>query len=232
MTYLRTFKNTIIYLHMLCHKLFLIVLSWCYFRMKRQGLDRDEKIILIPFVLLRLGTTDGEKRILVENHYICDLSETDRILLVSKWREGKRIQVVGEKKELCKSSGEEVLSLLIDGYRAVKTRVNELAGHERKSSGFAKGFIASELRRLFFGGYMQKPPIPRISDKVKLSFLMELYSTALGSKPEKTRYISSEFLYSPFRVLYRTQEFLALNKNLASYEKILSKLWRDRIIRP
>ena len=194
---------------------------------------RMHKKVLIPFYRMSILSEDVKTDVIVENHFICKLPVEEAGLLIAKDKGQRALQVIGESLSPCMRTVYDLLEHLKNGYLATKTNLEEVSlKNERKGGGFAKRFLATELRRVIFGGFLQRPPEPKIPERYKKALLIEIYRAALGKDPLKAKVASSQPILVPFELDFENKEIVSLDKGFLSYQKILSSLWREGVIDP
>ncbi len=199
---------------------------------KRNKMEiEDKNVILIPFYRLKIHTSGVTKTIIVENHFICQIPVEERILLVSRDNGQPSKSFTGTMLEKCSSEPNKLLDMIKEGYKESYKLMSAPTQEKNENKGYYKKFFASEMRRLFFGGWLQKPPVPTIGKNAKLFLLLDLYTSVLGSSPSDAKIASSEAFYLGFHVNVHNRTFTCVDKKYSSYQKILSGLWRKDKIR-
>jgi hypothetical protein len=141
--------------------------------------------VIIPMIFFEVKK-DNERisSYVMENHYLCQLDEKERIILASKI---SPLDVSKINVTWFNSGFEHTLSMCIN-YKDIETHVKNWynkASEDRyndakKEGGYVKKFLTTELNRIFLGGIFNKYNMPKGGKISKDYFLLGIYDEIFG----------------------------------------------------
>ncbi len=180
--------------------------------------------IYIPFINLSVKfPSKGSGEFTLENHFISQLNDEERIILLSKKLPVKEQFRYKNALEPFFKKGKEALESLIVGYDKV---VEKLEAMPRVSNrDFGRAFLVSEFKRLFIGGGRSRIE-PVLSEERRLRFLKSLYELSIIRGGEKPMLTGELMHYVEFYYNERVKEFRTPHKEYDRFSRVLTNLLR------
>jgi len=193
---------------------------------KKDYKKMDMEVYSLPFMNIMFSYEKKKWEMTIENHFISQLEPQEKILLVSKKLEKPIPSHFTSSKSFKPSyiNATSLLDALEEGYKSVIEEMVKITGQKPKKSGFGKKFFETETRRLFFGGFFQRPPEPKLSEYNRLFILKNLYEMGIFKNSQRPHIIVSDSFLVPFYYDTQNNLFLETTKDFSRFAKIINSL--------
>lgn len=196
--------------------------------------DKARVIFGLPFFEIVLKDRSGHMyKVISEAHFSRRLDERAILLVVKEktsYRLKSQVYPMSVTLPFRFESSWDYLDFMWNNYLNL---LNRLSSISERREGFSLGFAFSESLRIFFGGWMSRPPEPQLNERSKAHILIGLYEEALRLKEGKPLIVEELKTVVPFEYepLSKQVRYLGPKKDrMSSLAKILNRLLREGTI--